>query len=227
MDILKNTAMQQLQWHLIEGTLCAPSIESAIVFGFENPKEALIKYVSEDYQIKDKQGVLWISESGVYQLMMHSTKTTTVVDWLCSTVIPSIINDGIYVSEQENNTLNELNKKIPYVSNLLLDSKSKATPKNKQKNSVHFTVGNISMYDFSQNLKTLYPRITRNKLFQVLRYYEYLKRDNSPYGVYIRRGYFEVEEIEYNGKPYMQTFVTPKGQKYLAKKFINLPNRPF
>jgi len=49
-----------------------------------------------------------------------------------------------------------------------------------------------------------------------LQIWDILKEDETPYSPYIRRGYFIVED--------KKTLVTPKGQKWLEKKFMEWVN---
>lgn len=90
-------------------------------------------------------------------------------------------------------------------------------------NQVSDTTDLIDMKTMAKLLKDNNINIGRNRLFSLLRTHKILMADNQPYQKYIDAGYFKVNEYTYtshNGhtKTNRQTFVTGKGQIYIAKK---------
>lgn len=69
-------------------------------------------------------------------------------------------------------------------------------------------------------------KIGQNKLFEILRQWEYLQRNethkNEPRQRYIDKGYFEVQ----NKDEHIVTMVTPKGQARIAKRYVAEYCRP-
>ncbi len=64
---------------------------------------------------------------------------------------------------------------------------------------------------------------SRNRLFEIMRFKKFLKKDNSPYKFY-KWKYFIQKEVKYRWKSnklnkYMQTFILPKGLELLKQTF--------
>jgi phage antirepressor YoqD-like protein len=60
----------------------------------------------------------------------------------------------------------------------------------------------------------------RNRFFDWLRDRKILRRNNQPYQEFLERDYFDVKEDTLkNGKLYIQTLITPKGQVWLSNKY--------
>jgi anti-repressor protein len=85
--------------------------------------------------------------------------------------------------------------------------------------------GNLTVGEFAKVLGE-----GPNKYFEWLRDHKYLisigAKKNLPYQTYLQMGIFDVKETtvgkEGNTWPHPQTFITPKGQLYLANKFHQL-----
>ena len=77
--------------------------------------------------------------------------------------------------------------------------------------------------DMGQVAKVLnYPKIGRNKLFEILRDNGILQQNNQPYQTYIDRGYFRVVEQKFEPTPgeiriNIKTLVFQKGIDYIRK----------
>lgn len=77
--------------------------------------------------------------------------------------------------------------------------------------------------DMGQVAKVLnYPKIGRNKLFEILRENGILQQNNQPYQTYIDRGYFRVVEQKFEPTPgeiriNIKTLVFQKGIDYIRK----------
>ncbi|MFJ8247315.1 Rha family transcriptional regulator [Peribacillus asahii] len=63
--------------------------------------------------------------------------------------------------------------------------------------------------------------IGRNRLFEKLRGWKILKKDNTPYQQYMNAGYFEVTQVPNEmGGQVPKTWVTPKGQMYIVNRIL-------
>jgi phage antirepressor YoqD-like protein len=60
----------------------------------------------------------------------------------------------------------------------------------------------------------------QNRLFKWLKEQIILRKNNQPYQEFLDRNYFDVNETKLpNGRLYLQTMVTPKGQVWLSNKY--------
>lgn len=90
-------------------------------------------------------------------------------------------------------------------------------------NQVSDTTDLIDMKTMAKLLKDNNINIGRNRLFEFLRVKKILMKDNQPYQQYVDAGYFKVNEYTYTNsfgqtKTNRQTFITGKGQLYIANK---------
>lgn len=92
-------------------------------------------------------------------------------------------------------------------------------------NTVSKTYNYISIGEFAKiTYKDL--KLGSGNMFKFLKTHKILMENNIPYQQYIDAGYFKVKENTFNTafgvKTYTRTFITGKGQIYLAKKIKNL-----
>ena len=92
-------------------------------------------------------------------------------------------------------------------------------------NTVSQTYNYISIGDFAKiTYKDL--KLGSGNMFKFLKTHKILMENNIPYQQYIDAGYFKIKENTFNTafgvKTYTRTFITGKGQIYLAKKIKNL-----
>ena len=191
--------------------------------------------------ITDKLGrvqyPVFINESGLYALIFGSKldKAKEFKHWVTSEVLPQIRKTGGYIPiEKDDDDLTIMAKALNIMQNTLEQKDELLAQKeeviSKQKQVVDFC-NTVSSTTTLVDMKTLAKVVEkenedihmgRNKLFAWLRKEGYLMSDNTPYERYVKQGIFKLTESEVetkNGnKLITKTYVTGKGQLYLAKK---------
>ena len=191
--------------------------------------------------ITDKLGrvqyPVFINESGLYALIFGSKldKAKEFKHWVTSEVLPQIRKTGGYIPiEKDDDDLTIMAKALNIMQNTLeqkdelLAQKEEVISKQKPlvdfANTVSATPTRVDMKTMAKLLEKENQDIHmgRNKLFAWLRKEGYLMSDNTPYERYVKQGIFKLTESEVetkNGnKLITKTYVTGKGQLYLAKK---------
>ena len=191
--------------------------------------------------ITDKLGrvqyPVFINESGLYALIFGSKldKAKEFKHWVTSEVLPQIRKTGGYIPiEKDDDDLTIMAKALNIMQNTLEQKDELLAQKeeviSKQKPLVDFA-NTVSATPTMVDMKTMAKLLEkenqdihmgRNKLFVWLRKEGYLMSDNTPYERYVKQGIFKLTESEVetkNGnKLITKTYVTGKGQLYLAKK---------
>jgi anti-repressor protein len=191
--------------------------------------------------ITDKLGrvqyPVFINESGLYTLIFGSKldKAKEFKHWVTSEVLPQIRKTGGYIPiEKEDDDLTIMAKALNIMQNTLVQKDELLAQKeeviSQQKPLVDFA-NTVSATPTMVDMKTMAKLLEkenqdihmgRNKLFAWLRKEGYLMSDNTPYERYVKQGIFKLTESEVetkNGsKLITKTYVTGKGQLYLAKK---------
>ena len=191
--------------------------------------------------ITDKLGrvqyPVFINESGLYALIFGSKldKAKEFKHWVTSEVLPQIRKTGGYIPiEKDDDDLTIMAKALNIMQNTLEQKDELLAQKeeviSKQKPLVDFA-NTVSATPTTVDMKTMAKLLEkenqdihmgRNKLFAWLRKEGYLMSDNTPYERYVKQGIFKLTESEVetkNGnKLITKTYVTGKGQLYLAKK---------
>lgn len=191
--------------------------------------------------ITDKLGrvqyPVFINESGLYALIFGSKLDSAkeFKHWVTSEVLPQIRKTGGYIPiDKEDDDLTIMAKALNIMQNTLVQKDELLAQKeeviNQQKPLVDFA-NTVSATPTMVDMKTMAKLLEkenqdihmgRNKLFAWLRKEGYLMSDNTPYERYVKQGIFKLTESEVetkNGnKLITKTYVTGKGQLYLAKK---------
>jgi len=194
-----------------------------------------------NYKELGQRGGWLINESGLYALILSSKLPSAkkFKHWITSEVLPTIRKTGGYVADDDlfiNTYLPDADERTRLMLRATLTamkdlSKTVASQNEKletQKPLVEFAdrVSNTAgLIDMSEMAKLLHDRnipIGRNKLFRWLRDSGVLRKNNEPYQKYIENGYFKVREYLIKSsdgdKVCTQTYVTGKGQLWIAKK---------
>lgn len=155
--------------------------------------------------------------------------------WVTSEVLPQIRKTGGYIPiEKDDDDLAIMAKALNIMQNTLEQKDELLVQKeeviSQQKPLVDFA-NTVSATETMVDMKTMAKLLEkenqdihmgRNKLFAWLRKEGYLMSDNTPYERYVKQGIFKLTESEVetkNGsKLITKTYVTGKGQLYLAKK---------
>lgn len=170
----------------------------------------------------------YIPESLFYRLGMKASNKAAdkFQNWLAMEVIPSIRKHGMYAVDEliENpelaikafTALKEEREK----NKALRAENERMKPKEEFFDAVTDSKDAIDMGQVAKVLN--YPKIGRNKLFEILRDNGILQQNNQPYQKYIDCGYFRVVEQKYEARPgeiriNIKTLVFQKGIDYIRK----------
>lgn len=169
------------------------------------------KHVHSVDTLGGKQDLIFISESGLYNVILRSDKPQAKAfkRWVTHEVLPSIRQTGGY----------NLPKTLPDALRLaadLAEENQRLLPK-AEMHDLFLSAENAQ----PMNLVAKSIGVGRNKLFQQLRDNDILMQNNTPFQRYIDRGYFEVIErpVTMGGQVInkAQTLVTAKGMDYIAR----------
>lgn len=216
----------------------------AKALGYTNYRNAVSKHVDNDDKLRtqieyagQQRQIMLVNESGMYALIFGSKldKAKEFKHWVTSEVLPQIRKTGGYIPiEKDDDDLTIMAKALNIMQNTLTQKDELLAQKeeviSQQKPLVDFA-NTVSATPTMVDMKTMAKLLEkenqdihmgRNKLFAWLRKEGYLMSDNTPYERYVKQGIFKLTESEVetkNGnKLITKTYVTGKGQLYLAKK---------
>lgn len=168
-----------------------------------------------------QQDMAVINESGLYMAILGSNLPSAkkFKHWVTAEVLPSIRKTGGYnLPQTYADALRALADQAEQTEKLRLEN-SEMKPKADFFDAVAGSKQAISLGDVAKILN--YPKIGRNKLFEILRDQNILQNDNIPYQKYIDAGYFRVIEQKYNAgdevRISFKTLVYQKGVDYIRK----------
>ena len=240
LEIFKNEEFGEIRTLTIDNKpyFCASDIAKAL--GYAKPHNAISTHCRYTLKqgIATKQGnmceMTFIPEGDVYRLIVKSKLPSAekFESWVMDDVLPTIRKTGGYVNDDKA----FINTYLPFADDqtkLLFSTTLEVIRRqNKQieeqkplvdfANKVSISSNLIDMGKMAKLLKDKDINIGRNKLFSWLRQQGILMKNNIPYQRYIDAGYFEVKESTYQTsdgvKTQQTTFVTGKGQVYIAEK---------
>ena len=207
----------------------------AVALGYKNTSDAISKHVDDEDKgvakcdtLGGMQDLSIINESGVYSLVFGSKlpNAKKFKHWVTSEVLPSIRKHGMYAVDElianpelairAFTALKEEREK----NKALQEDNERMKPKEEFFDAVTDSKDAIDMGQVAKVLN--YPRIGRNKLFEILRDNGILQQNNQPYQKYIDCGYFRVIEQKYEARPgeiriNIKTLVFQKGIDYIKK----------
>ena len=207
----------------------------AVALGYKNTSDAISKHVDDEDKgvakcdtLGGMQDLSIINESGVYSLVFGSKlpNAKKFKHWVTSEVLPSIRKHGMYAVDElianpelairAFTALKEEREK----NKALQEDNERMKPKAEFFDAVTDSKDAIDMGQVAKVLN--YPRIGRNKLFEILRDNGILQQNNQPYQKYIDCGYFRVIEQKYEARPgeiriNIKTLVFQKGIDYIKK----------
>lgn len=176
-----------------------------------------------------RQGETWfITESGLYAVVLRSDKPAAKKfrKWVTSEVLPSIRKHGMYAVDELIANPELAIKAFTALKEEREKSKALQAENERMKPKEEFfdaVTDSKDAIDMGQVAKVLnYPKIGRNKLFEILRDNGILQQNNQPYQKYIDCGYFRVVEQKYEARPgeiriNIKTLVFQKGIDYIRK----------
>lgn len=176
-----------------------------------------------------RQGETWfVTESGLYAVILRSDKPNAKKfrKWVTSEVLPSIRKHGMYAVDDLIANPELAIKAFTALKEEREKNKALQADNERMKPKEEFfdaVTDSKDAIDMGQVAKVLnYPKIGRNKLFEILRDNGILQQNNQPYQTYIDRGYFRVVEQKFEPTPgeiriNIKTLVFQKGIDYIRK----------
>ena len=173
-------------------------------------------------------GENFLTESGVYKLVFksHKPNAEAFTDWIADEVLPSIRKHGMYAVDDLIANPELAIKAFTALKEEREKNKALQADNERMKPKEEFfdaVTDSKDAIDMGQVAKVLnYPKIGRNKLFEILRDNGILQQNNQPYQTYIDRGYFRVVEQKFEPTPgeiriNIKTLVFQKGIDYIRK----------
>lgn len=170
----------------------------------------------------------YIPESLFYRLGMKASNKAAdkFQNWLAMEVIPSIRKHGMYAVDELIANPELAIKAFTALKEEREKNKALQADNERMKPKEEFfdaVTDSKDAIDMGQVAKVLnYPKIGRNKLFEILRENGILQQNNQPYQTYIDRGYFRVVEQKFEPTPgeiriNIKTLVFQKGIDYIRK----------
>lgn len=241
LKIFSNLEFGEIRIVVIDGEPWFVGKDVAVALGYSDTADAVRNHVDNDdkmggqntdpYIIDSmgrKQYPVFINESGIYSLVFGSKlpNAKKFKHWVTSEVLPSIRKHGMYAVDElianpelairAFTALKEEREK----NKALQEDNERMKPKAEFFDAVTDSKDAIDMGQVAKVLN--YPRIGRNKLFEILRDNGILQQNNQPYQKYIDCGYFRVIEQRYESRPgeiriNIKTLVFQKGIDYIKK----------
>lgn len=170
----------------------------------------------------------FVTESGLYAVVLRSDKPNAKKfrKWVTSEVLPSIRKHGMYAVDDLIANPELAIKAFTALKEEREKNKALQADNERMKPKEEFfdaVTDSKDAIDMGQVAKVLnYPKIGRNKLFEILRENGILQQNNQPYQAYIDRGYFRVVEQKFEPTPgeiriNIKTLVFQKGIDYIRK----------
>ena len=235
LKIFSNLEFGEIRIVVIDGEPWFVGKDVAVALGYKNTSDAISKHVDDEDKgvakcdtLGGMQDLSIINESGVYSLVFGSKlpNAKKFKHWVTSEVLPSIRKHGMYAVDElianpelairAFTALKEEREK----NKALQEDNERMKPKAEFFDAVTDSKDAIDMGQVAKVLN--YPRIGRNKLFEILRDNGILQQNNQPYQKYIDCGYFRVIEQKYEARPgeiriNIKTLVFQKGIDYIKK----------
>lgn len=186
-----------------------------------------------------EQNATFVNESGLYRTIFKSRKEKALrfQDWVCSEVLPSIRNHGVYMTTE---TIAEVLKNPDLIIGMATELKKEQEARkklqetiNKNKPKVEYAdaileaEGNILIKELALWLQKNGIKIGQLKLYEWMRENDYTYKEgemkNLPKQKWIEKGYFTLKKSKYTKDNNVMTSttakITEKGQQYFIEKF--------
>ena len=237
-EIFNNNEFGEIRTIEENGNILFCGSDIAKALGYTNPNKAINAHcraiTKRSTPISGKmQNINFIPEGDVYRLISHSKLpgAEKFEKWIFDEVLPTIRRHGAYMTPDViEKTLTDPDYIIKLATILKEERTARELAERKleeQEPLVHFAnkvSGSSNLIDMGKMTKLLKDEkinIRRNRLFEWLRNKGILMKNNVPYQKYIESGYFKVKErvceTPYGFKTKVITFVTGKGQIYIAE----------
>ena len=227
-QIFNNSEFGQIRTIEIEGTPWFVGTDITKVLEYQNGSRDITRHVDEEdrfvtsiFDGSQNRDTTVINESGLYSLILGSKlpNARKFKHWVTSEVLPEIRKTGSYnLPQTYSEALRALADQAEQTEKLRIEN-NEMKPKAEFFDAVAGSRQAISLGEVAKILN--YPKVGRNKLFEILRDQNVLQRDNLPYQKYIDNGYFRVIEQKYNTgdevRISFKTLVYQKGVDYIRK----------
>lgn len=171
------------------------------------------------------QEMVMLTENGLYEVLFQSRKPIAKeFKKQVKSVLKSIRETGGYISGQETASDEDLIARALVVANNIIERKNRIIADMTPKAAFHDAVTQSpDTLDFAQVAKILnIPGMGRNNMLLELRERGVLRYDNSPYQVYVDRGYFKQVEMPFTRGNIvgvgLKTVVFQKGVDFIRKE---------
>lgn len=185
------------------------------------------------------QNATFVNESGLYEVILRSDspKAKPFRKWVCSEVLPSIRNHGVYMTTE---TIAEVLKNPDLIIGMATELKKEQEARkklqetvNKNKPKVEYadaileSEGSILIKELALWLQKNGIKIGQLKLYEWMRENDYTYKEgemkNLPKQKWIEKGYFTLKKSKYTKDNNVMTSttakITEKGQQYFIEKF--------
>ena len=219
----------------------------AEALGYTNTKKAISDHCKEDGvticsltdSLGRQQEAKYINQRNVIRLIMRSKlpQAEAFQDWVEDEIIPSVLQTGSYVIKQDSymiaDPIERAKRWIEEQEEAKQLIEQKQAVIDEQQPLVDYAISMDNATDSDKTIKQFARHTTLGplKLFEFFREHKIFITGglyhNQPYQVYIDRGYFKVV-TKVNQKPngdsytYEQTYITPKGETAVFKKYPHL-----
>lgn len=222
LKVFSNEALGTIRITEVNGLPYFISSDITAALGYSNSSEAILRHVDADDRdivkydtlVGGIQSVSVINESGLYSLIIGSKlpKAKEFKHWVTSEVLPSIRQNGGYISNQESMTSEQILASAVILAQNIIASKDKLIADMKPKADFFDAVADSkTAIPMDQVAKVLDCGLGRNKIFELLRNNSILQYNNIPYQKYVDLGYFRVVE---------QSYVKPTGENCVNTKTL-------
>lgn len=234
-----------------DGSIWFVASDVCKVLGLTNPTEALKrlykneKLPSEILRAGQKRKVNIISESGLYKLIMRSTKPEAIrfQDWVCQEVLPTIRQEGGYIN------VHDIRDPYEIIDNMYIQASKMQEIITKQKQEISELSPKAQM--FEDFFAPINEAISFNTMAKLSKFVDI--KDGKPIGgillknkcieegfigsrdrqanqFYVNKGYFTViykkcYDRDEGSITVPVTLITPKGQKWLYNRMLKHFNR--
>lgn len=190
----------------IDGQPYFVASDVAKALGYSNPRKAIADHCKgvtkrDTPTSSGVQTINFIPEGDIYRLIVKSKLPSAekFETWVFDEVIPSIRKNGGYIANQENLTPEQIVANALVVAQKIIADRDRQIEEMKPKADFFDAVADskdaIEMGSVAKVLD--YPRMGRNKIFEMLRDHGVLMNGNIPYQKYIDSGYFRTIEQKY------------------------------
>lgn len=226
-QIFNNLEFGEIRTIELDGKPYFAAHDVARALGYTNPSKATNDHCKNSVMRRGndslgrEQEIKFIPEGDLYRLIVRSNLPSAehFERWVFDEVLPQIRQTGNYnLPQTYAEALRALADQAEKTEQLRLEN-TEMKPKAEFFDAVAGSRTAISLGDVAKILA--YPKIGRNKLFEILRDRDILQNNNIPYQKYIDAGYFRVIEQKYNAgdevRISLKTLVYQKGIDYIKK----------